>query len=73
MIQPLAKSLRVRCAVIDEVRESLRRKPRHLVKADRRIFGQRVADEQLMVAYNADDVTRVSFVDRLAFAGEETL
>ena len=63
----------MRRGVVVEECETFRRKPWHFLEGDSRFLGERVADEEVVVAHETDDVAGIRFIDRLAIAGEKAL
>ena len=71
LVEPLAELFILARVRIVQVRETLGRKTRDLVEENGRIGRERVADPEFRVADQADDVAGKSFIQRLAFVGEE--
>src|SRR4051794_38612962 len=55
--QSLAKALEMRRRIVVQIRETLRRESRHFAEHDVGLFGKRVADEKVVVADDAHNVT----------------
>ncbi len=71
LVKPLAELLELAGVRVLQGGEALRRKARDLVVADGAILGERVADAELRVPHQANNVARVRLVNRLALLPEE--
>ena len=73
LVQSIAKAFKFGGTAIVQESEAFRRKSRHFVERNSRVFRERIADQKIIVAHQADHVSGPRFVDRFPFPGKQPL